>query len=163
MLFPVVRLLLGCGALAALFACTSNPPSKPTIPDVPQEPACERPTDTALVGNWYLARKLGGVAGEMQTLLTLHVDGKMRQQTRVKSGRNIRSELRETGCWSAADGKLTTRVIRSNGELVDFDDPIYRTTYRVEKVDARRLTIREDRSGARSVTGERKPDQYRLP
>ncbi len=163
MLFPVVRLLFALGILAVLSACSSTPPAKPPIPDVPQEPACQRATNTALAGNWYLTRKLGGVAGEMQTLLTLYADGKLRQQTRVKSGRHIRSELRETGCWTSSDGTLTTQVTRSNGELVDFNDTIYRTTYRVEKVDARRLTIREDKPGARSVTGERKPDQYRLP
>lgn len=110
-----------------------------------------------------MTRKLSGVAGEMQTLLTLQADGRMRQQTRVKSGRNIRSELRETGCWSSASGRLTTRVTRSNGELVDVDDPIYRSIYRVEKIDARRMTLREDKPGARPVTGERKPDSYRLP
>ncbi len=163
MSFPAVRLLFVSGFLAVLTACTSTPPSKPVVVDVPLEPVCDRQSDTRLAGNWYLTRKLSGVAGEMQTLLTLHPDGKMRQQTRVKSGRHIRSELRETGCWSMSDGKLTTRVIRSNGELVDFNDPIYRTLYRVEKVDARRLTIREDKAGSRSVTAERKPDQYRLP
>jgi hypothetical protein len=163
MSFPAVRLLFVSGVLAVLSSCTSTPPSKPPVPDVPQEPVCERSSDTRLVGNWYLTRKLSGVVGEMQTLLSLQADGKMRQQTRVKSGRNIRSELRETGCWSMADGKLTTRVTRSNGELVDFNDSIYRTTYIVEKVDSRRLTIREDKPNSRPVSAERKPDQYRLP
>ena len=158
-----VRLLFVSGTLAVLSACTSPPHPPAVTSSVPVEPACERQSDSRLVGNWYMTRKLSGVAGDMQTLLTLQADGKMRQQTRVKSGRNIRSELRETGCWSSADGRLTTRVTRSNGELVDVDDPIYRSIYRVEKIDARRMTLREDKPGTRSVTGERKPDSYRLP
>lgn len=163
MSFPAVRLLFLSGIVAALSACTTPPSPPPAAPTAPVEPVCERQTDTRLVGNWYLSRKLSGVAGEMQTLMTLQADGKMRQQTRVKSGRSIRSELRETGCWSIADGRLTTRVTRSNGELVDVDDPIYRTIYRVEKVDARRLTIRDEKPGSRPMTAERKSDQYRLP
>ena len=163
MSIPAVRLLFVGGILGVLSACTSTPQPPAATPVAPVEPACERQHESRLVGNWYMSRKLSGVAGEMQTLLTLQADGKMRQQTRVKSGRNIRSELRETGCWSSAEGKLTTHVTRSNGELVDVGDPIYRTIYRVDKVDARRLTIREDKPGSRPVTGERKPDQYRLP
>ena len=158
-----VRLLFVSGTLVLLSACTTPTPPPAANSPGPVEPVCERQADTRLVGNWYMSRKLSGVAGELQTLLTLQADGKMRQQTRVKSGRNIRSELRETGCWSLADGKLTTRVTRSNGELVDVDDPIYRSIYRVEKVDTRRLTIREDKPGSRPVTAERKTDQYRLP
>ena len=163
MSIPAVRLLFVGGILAVLSGCTATSQPPVATAAAPAEPACERQSESRLVGNWYLSRKLSGVAGEMQTLLTLQADGKMRQQTRVKSGRNIRSELRETGCWSSADGRLTTRVTRSNGELVDIDDPIYHSIYRVEKIDARRLTIREDKPGARPVTGERKPDQYRLP
>ena len=160
MSITAVRLLFVSGTLAVLSACTSPTQPDAVKPSVPVEPICERQSDSRLVGNWYMTRKLSGVAGEMQTL---QADGKMRQQTRVKSGRNIRSELRETGCWSSADGRLTTRVTRSNGELVDVDDPIYRTIYRVEKIDARRLTLREDKPSARPFTGERKPDSYRLP
>ena len=127
------------------------------------EPTCS-PQNAAspLIGSWYLVSKQAGVAGEMQTLLTLSADGKLKQQTRVKQGRNIRSELRETGCWEAPAGKLITRVSRSNGELIDFNDPIYLTTYIVEKVDTNRLTYRLDRAGSKPSFAKKVQDSFRL-
>jgi hypothetical protein len=127
------------------------------------EPACApMNASNALIGTWYLVSKQTGVAGEMQTLLTLGADGKLKQQTRVKQGRNIRSELRETGCWEAPAGKLITRVSRSNGELVDFNDPIYSTTYVVEKVDANRLIYRQDRADSKPAFAKKVQDSFRL-
>ena len=127
------------------------------------EPACA-PINAAnpLIGSWYLVSKQAGIAGEMQTLLTLSADGKLKQQTRVKQGRNIRSELRETGCWEAPAGKFITRVSRSNGELIDFKDPIYSTTYVVEKVDANRLTYRLDRPDSKPSFAKKVQDSFRL-
>jgi hypothetical protein len=109
-----------------------------------------------------VVRKQTGVAGEIQTLLTLSADGKMRQQTRVKQGRNIRSELRETGCWDAPAGKLVARVSRSNGELVDYRDPVYTNTYIIERNDATRLTYREDRPNSRPEVAQKVPPSFRL-
>lgn len=126
-------------------------------------PRCVAPTSgNALIGSWYLVTKQSGVAGEIQTLLTLSADGNLRQQTRVKQGRNIRSELRETGCWEAPNGKLITRVSKSNGELIDFNDPIYSTTYVVEKVDATRLMYREDRPNSKTLLAKKVQDGFRL-
>ena len=127
------------------------------------EPVCV-PLNAAnpLIGSWYLVSKQAGVAGEMQTLLTLSADGKLKQQTRVKQGRNIRSELRETGCWEAPAGKLITKVNRSNGELIDFNDPIYLTSYIVEKVDANRLIYRQDRSDSKPAFAKKVQDSFRL-
>jgi len=127
------------------------------------EPACV-PLNAAnpLIGSWYLVSKQAGVAGEMQTLLTLSVDGKLKQQTRVKQGNNIRSELRETGCWEAPAGKLITRVSRSNGELIDFNDPIYTTTYIVDKVDTNRLTYRQDRADSKPAFAKKVQESFRL-
>ena len=109
-----------------------------------------------------MVRKQADVAGEVQTLLTLTADGKMRQQIRVKQGRNIRSELRETGCWEAPQGKLVVRISRSNGEMVDYRDPMYTLTYLIERNDSRRVVFREDKPGSKPMTGQRVQDSFRL-
>jgi hypothetical protein len=70
--------------------------------------------------------------------------------------------LRETGCWEAPNGKLITRVSKSNGELIDFNDPIYSTTYVVEKVDATRLMYREDRPNSKTLLAKKVQDGFRL-
>jgi len=130
--------------------------------DLP-EPVCSAPpAGHVLTGVWYVVRKQAGVAGEVQTLLTLSADGKMRQQIRVKQGRNIRSELRETGCWEAPQGKLVLRISRSNGEMVDYRDPMYTLTYVIERSDARRVVFREDKPESRPATGQRVQDSFRL-
>lgn len=154
-------------ALAGLLTACGLPrhPDAPVIqaPAGAVEPACVPVSaGNPLIGTWYLVSKQAGVAGEMQTLLTLSADGKLKQQTRVKQGRNIRSELRETGCWEAPAGKFITRVSRSNGELIDFKDPIYSTTYVVEKVDANRLTYRQDRPDSKPSVAKKVQDSFRL-
>jgi hypothetical protein len=127
------------------------------------EPVCVAPAaGQTLTGVWYVVRKQADVAGEVQTLLTLTADGKMRQQIRVKQGRNIRSELRETGCWEAPQGKLVLRINRSNGEMVDYRDPMYTLTYLIERNDARRVVFREDKPGSKPMTGQRVQDSFRL-
>jgi hypothetical protein len=127
------------------------------------EPVCVAPAaGQTLTGVWYVVRKQADVAGEVQTLLTLTADGKMRQQIRVKQGRNIRSELRETGCWEAPHGKLVLRISRSNGEMVDYRDPMYTLTYLIERNDARRVVFREDKPGSKPMTGQRVQDSFRL-
>jgi hypothetical protein len=127
------------------------------------EPVCVAPSaEQSLTGVWYVVRKQADVAGEVQTLLTLTADGKMRQQIRVKQGRNIRSELRETGCWEAPQGKLVLRISRSNGEMVDYRDPMYTLTYLIERNDSRRVVFREDKPGSKPMTGQRVQDSFRL-
>ena len=154
------------GAVVLLSACgTPRPADAPLIPAPigAVEPSCVAPASgNLMVGSWYLVRKQAGVAGEIQTLLVLGVDGKMRQTTRVKQGRNIRSELRETGCWEASPTSLVTHVSRSNGELVDFQDPIYTARYVVEKVDTTRLLYREDRAGSKPVMAKKMPAGFQL-
>ena len=157
-------LVLGC--LGLLAACgIPRPPDSALIlaPDGLSEPVCVvPPAQHPLIGSWYVVRKQSGVAGEIQTLLTLSADGKMRQQTRVKQGRNIRSELRETGCWDAPIGKLVARVSRSNGELVDYRDPVYTNTYLIERNDSTRLTYREERPKSRPEVAQKVPASFRL-
>jgi hypothetical protein len=71
--------------------------------------------------------------------------------------------LRETGCWSVADGIYTMQTTKSAGELVDANDPIYLNRYRVEKVEKTRLTMRELKNGGQVMTARRMPTGYRLP
>ncbi len=157
LVFALIGLLTACGLPRHKDAPVIQAPAGAV------EPACAAlSAANPLVGTWYLVSKQSGVAGEMQTLLTLSADGKLKQQTRVKQGRNIRSELRETGCWEAPAGKLITRVSRSNGELVDFNDPIYATTYVVEKVDANRLVYRQDRADSKPAFAKKVQDSFRL-
>jgi hypothetical protein len=149
--------LAGCGI--------PRPADSPLIlaPASLPEPVCTVPeAGHTLAGVWYVVRKQAGVAGEIQTLLTLTADGKMRQQIRVKQGRNIRSELRETGCWEAPPGKLVLRISRSNGEMVDYRDPMYTLAYLVERNDLRRLVFREDKPDSKPMTGQRVQDSFRL-
>lgn len=149
--------LIGCGI--------PRPADKPliTAPEDLPDPVCvAAPKGQVLTGVWYVVRKQAGVAGEVQTLLALSADGKMRQQIRVKQGRNIRSELRETGCWEAPQGKLVLKIDRSNGEKVDYRDPMYTLTYLIERSDKRRVVFREDKPDSKPVTGQRVQDSFRL-
>lgn len=161
-----VRYFCALALVVGLTACGAprpdNAPVKPAAAGA-VEPSCSAAAQgSAMIGNWYVVTKQTGVAGEIQTLLTLSADGKFRQQTRVKQGRNIRSELRETGCWEHKDSQLTTRVNRSNGELIDFNDPIYSTTYIVERVDSTRLMYRDSRPGSRSIFAKKVQDSFRM-
>ena len=149
--------LSGCGI--------PRPADSPLIiaPENLPEPLCVvPPKEHALIGVWYVVSKQVGVAGEVQTLLTLSEDGKVRQQMRVKQGRNIRSELRETGCWDASAGKLALRINRSNGERIDYRDPIYTTTYIIERSDPKRIVFREDKPNSRPMTAQRVQNSFRL-
>ena len=154
---------LACSALAG---CAIPRPDGSTVIAAPQhlaEPVCiAPPAGTMLVGAWYILRKQTGVVGEIQTLLTLSPDGKMTHQTRVKQGRNIRSELREAGCWDAPAGKLVLRTQRSNGELVDYRDPIYVSTYLIDRNDAKRAVFREDKADSRPMTAQKVHASFRL-
>ena len=149
--------LVGCG-----IPRPSDSPLRLAPENLP-EPVCVAPAaGQALTGVWYVVRKQAGIAGEVQTLLTLSADGKMRQQIRVKQGRNIRSELRETGCWEASQGKFVLRISRSNGEMVDYREPMYTLTYLIERSDARRVVFREDKPDSKPATAQRVQDSFRL-
>jgi hypothetical protein len=159
------QLLLGLSLLFLAGCATQEVVPVAVTPAIraPVEPVCSaQPAHQALIGQWYLTRRLTGVVGEVQTLLSLSADGKMKQQTRVKQGRNIRSELRETGCWALSDMSLRTRVLRSNGELVDFDDPIYQTTYTIDTLDAQKLVFRESRAGSKPLTAKKMLPSFQL-
>jgi hypothetical protein len=152
----LVLLMTGCATQVEPTVVVAAPPTGPV------EPVCTPQTTTSMIGQWYVVRKITGVVGEIQTLISLSADGKLKQQTRVKQGRNIRSELRETGCWEFAQSILRTRVIRSNGELVDFEDPIYQVNYQVDTVDQMKLVFREQRSNSKPMTARKMPSGFQL-
>ena len=162
-----VRSVLMCSlALLALTGCGIPRPEGSAVIPAPQsltEPVCIAPQPgNQLIGAWYILRKQAGVVGEIQTLLILNPDGKMTQQTRVKQGRNIRSELREAGCWDSPAGKLVLRTHRSNGELVDYRDPIYVSTFIVDRNDVKRAVFREDKAESRPMTAQKVHASFKL-
>ena len=97
------------------------------------------------------------------TLMILRADGTMAFDTQLKIGKRPRPALKETGCWSVANGVLTQQTLKSYGDEVDVSDPIYRTTYRIEKVEAARLILRETQKGGALLTARKMSDGYRLP
>jgi len=99
----------------------------------------------------------------MQTVTVLKPDGTMSYESQLKVGKRIRPALRETGCWTYTNGIYTMQTTRSNGEPVDIEDPIYRNRYRVERVDAQRMTLREDIKGGQSSSAKKMAPNYRLP
>lgn len=84
-------------------------------------------------------------------------------ESQLKIGKKMRPALRESGCWTFADGIYTLQTLKSYGDDVDSSDPIYKNTYRVEKVDAQRLVLREMRQGGQVITARKMPDGYRMP
>lgn len=116
-----------------------------------------------LIGTWQSNTRPRGVAGDFRALIVLAADGSMAYETQLRIGKRIRPGLREAGCWTLADGVITLQTLKSNGEPVDIDDPIYQNRYRVEKTEPTRLTLRELRSGGQSITARRMQPGYRLP
>ncbi|MBR8654460.1 hypothetical protein KDH83_14250 [Achromobacter sp. Marseille-Q0513] len=156
--FGVALILAGCVARKPA-AITEAKPEGP-----PKPPACVPvKSGDPMVGTWYSSSKPRGVSGDFQSLTVLRADGSMAYETQLKIGRKTRPALRESGCWTVADGVYTMRTTVSNGEIVDFDDPIYLNRYRVEKVEQAKLTLRELKSGGQVVTARRMPQGYRLP
>ena len=155
--FGVALILAGCAAKARRHhGGQARGPPKP--------PACVPvKSGDPMVGTWYSSSKPRGVSGDFQSLTVLRADGTMAYETQLKIGRKTRPALRESGCWTVADGVYTMRTTVSNGEIVDFDDPIYLNRYRVEKVEQAKLTLRELKSGGQVVTARRMPQGYRLP
>ena len=140
------------------------PPAAPTgRAAMPQPAACTPVGESPLAGTWHSVTKEKGVRGEMRRLIVLKPDGSYRLETRLQDGRNIRAELRETGCWETQGSTYSTRVTHSSGEPVDPSDPIYRNSYRVESVGAKQMVTRENVPGARSVTARKMPPDYRMP
>lgn len=151
-------ILAGCAArkTASITEAQPEPPAKPMV----CTPA--RPGDP-MIGTWYSTSRPRGVSGDFQALTVLSADGTMRYETQLKIGRRTRPALRESGCWSVADGIYTQQTTQSNGEPVDGSDPIYRNRYRIEKLDQKQVTLRELKQGGQVVVARRMQPGYRLP
>lgn len=157
-----------CAVVIVLGACTARQqPSAPPAPvatGAPKPVVClPAPAGSPLVGTWYSSTTPRGVAGAMQTITVLGADGRMHYESQLKIGKRIRPGLRESGCWSYADGIFLMQTTASNGEPVDAGDPIYVNRYRVESVDRARLVLRDIKAGGQRLTAKRMPQGYRLP
>ena len=155
------------GSVLALAGCVTP---KAPVEQVSVAPEAPRPIVCApaepgsqLVGTWQSNTRPRGVADVFSALIVLAADGSMAYDTQLKVGKRIRPGLREAGCWQTANGVITLQTIKSNGELIDIDDPIYQNRYQIEKTEPTRLTLRELRSGGQSITARRMQPGYRLP
>jgi hypothetical protein len=145
---------------------------KPVPRNLPEPPKVAAPQgmvctpvqpDNPLIGTWYSLSTPRGVSGHLQALTTLSPDGTSKYETQLKIGNRVRPALRETGCWSFQDNVYTVQTVRSNGELVDTTDPIYRNSFRVEKVDGVKLVVRDTHPGGQTVSARKVGPSFRLP
>ncbi|MNU38100.1 hypothetical protein D3C71_267620 [compost metagenome] len=152
-----ILILAGCAARKPA-TITEAQPAEP-----PKPVACEpAKAGDPMIGTWLSNSRPRDVSGDLQSLIVLSADGTMAYETLLKIGRKTRPALRETGCWSVADGVYTMRTTKSAGEPVDANDPIYLNRYRVEKVERSKLTLRELKNGGFVLTARRMPTGYRL-
>ncbi|WP_447917688.1 hypothetical protein [Achromobacter aegrifaciens] len=154
-------------AVLILAGCAARKPATITEakPAEPPKPVACVPAKAGdpMVGTWLSNTRPRDVSGDLQSLIVLSADGTMAYETLLKIGRKSRPALRETGCWSVADGVYTMQTTKSAGELVDANDPIYLNRYRVERVEQAKLTLRELKNGGQVMTARRMPAGYRLP
>lgn len=162
--------LAGACAVLVLAGCANRePPQQPPAPATPPRAEAPEPirctpvaADDPMVGTWYSVSRPRGYAGDFQSLTVLRADGTMTYETQLKVGRRTRPALRESGCWSVAQGIYTLQTTQSNGEPVDPADPIYVNRYQVEKLAGNQLRLRELKSGGQVLTARRMRSGYRL-
>ena len=95
--FGVALILAGCAARKPA-AITEAKPEGPR-----RRPACP----SRAVIRWSapgIRVPPRGVSGDFQSLTVLRADGTMAYETQLKIGRKTRPALRESGCWTVADG-----------------------------------------------------------
>jgi hypothetical protein len=166
----VVLRFIGMTSIAVLVAgCAIK---KPVPKVLPQPPRAQEPQgmvctpvqpNNPLIGTWYSLSTPRGVSGQLQTLTTLAANGTTKYETQLRIGRRVRPALRETGCWTFKDNVYTVQTVRSNGELVDTGDPIYRNSFRVERVDGVKLTFRDTHPGGQTMSARKVSPSFRLP
>lgn len=153
-----VLILAGCAARKPAVITEAQPAEPPSpVACVPAQ------SGDPMIGTWLSNTRPRDVSGDLQSLIVLSADGTMAFESLLKIGRKARPALRETGCWTVADGIYTMQTTKSAGEPVDANDPIYLNRYRVEKVEKAKLTLRELKTGGQIVTARRMPTGYRLP
>lgn len=161
------RSVVVVGAAWVLAGCVTHkaPVEQVSVEAEPARPIACTPAEarSQLVGHWQSNTRPSGVAGEFRALIVLAADGTMTYDTQLKVGKRIRPGLREAGCWEVANGVITLQTVKSNGEAIDTADPIYQNRYRIEKVEAARLKLKELRSGGQSITARRMQPGFRLP
>ncbi|HLS16980.1 MAG TPA: hypothetical protein VK049_03990 [Paenalcaligenes sp.] len=127
------------------------------IPDECTAPAADAPA----VGNWLNKRKEKGVTGELRTLFTLKADGSMLFTEQLKRPKQPSQGINESGCWHLDGDHIVLQTHKSNGMVVDIDDPIYTNRYRIVSVDEDELLL-ESEAGQQYATQRTSPG-YRLP
>jgi hypothetical protein len=159
----------GAGCVAVMLAgCAVKRPEPPPVvkaaPPPPKVVTCAPPAvGSPLVGTWYSTSTPRDVSGRLESLYVLSDDGKMRYETQLQIGKRIRPALRESGCWTYADGIYTMQTMVSNGDPVDVTDPIYHNRYKVEKLTGNRLVMRDLKSGGQVITSTKMAPGYQLP
>ncbi|SAI47988.1 putative lipoprotein [Bordetella ansorpii] len=155
--------LAGCAVQKPTASKQADAPA-PAVAAAPEPVRCTPVrSDDPMVGTWYSVSRPRGFAGDLQALTVLSPDGRMTYETQMKVGRKTRPALRESGCWTVAEGVYTMRTTESNGDAVDAADPIYTNSYRVEKVDRSQLKLREIRGNGQVLVAKRMSPGYRLP
>lgn len=151
---------LAVGVAAAGCAVKSTKPAPPPAA-VPAQVQCQaaKAGDTA-VGNWYGVRTQRGVAGQLHILIRLNADGTMSYDEQLKRGKKPGQNLSETGCWQREQQTLVLRTLKSNGEKVESDDPIYSNRYTVSSQTPQAMVLSGQQGQLRA---RRMPDGYRLP
>ena len=156
----VIALLSACASKTGAPGASADPGTTAPAAAVM---SCQPQSQAALVGTWYATSTPRGVGGQFQALTVLRADGTMSYNTQLKIGKRMRPALRETGCWQADGSRLTLQTLRSGGDDVDHTDPIYLNRYRIEKVDANRMTLRDEAPGGQSVSAKKMPAGFKLP
>ncbi|CAM5455898.1 hypothetical protein [Eoetvoesiella caeni] len=151
---------LALGVAAAGCAVKSNKPA-PGAAGAPAQVQCQaaKAGDTA-VGNWYGVHTQRGVAGQLHVLIRLKADGTMSYEEQLKRGKKPSQNLSETGCWQHEQQTLVLRTLKSNGEKVESDDPIYSNRYTIGSQTQTAMVLDGPQGQLRA---RRMPDGYRLP
>lgn len=152
---------LAVGILAAGCAMNGTKPAQPAAAAPAQVQCRAAETGDAAVGNWYGVRSQRGVAGQLHVLIRLKADGSMSYEEQLKRGKKPSQTLSETGCWQHDPQQtLLLRTLRSNGEKVEAEDPIYSNRYKIVSQTQSAITLDGPQGQLRA---KRMPDGYRLP
>jgi hypothetical protein len=151
------------GILTVVLLAACAAPSAPPVEIPPKQPPACVPAAAGdrLTGNWLSVRSQKGVTGELRTLFTLNADGTMAYTEQLKRGKSPSQGLSETGCWKSDQKTLTLHTLTSNGNPVEFEDPIYTNRYIIVSTTDKALDLRG--SDGLTLKARRMSPGYRLP